>query len=199
MLLSMYSHASLVRALEELGGVLTDRGLTFRIAVVGGAALLLSRESDRATQDVDVVSVARGEAPLATESSLPPELRNAAEDVADLHGLNKDWLNAGAVGVLRGRLPSGYEQRLRARSYGNLVVGVLGRSDLLGLKVLAASDEGPDSRHTHDVRAMKPTGEELEAAFTWARAQKPAESPEFEDIAQVLGLDGSDGDISAES
>lgn len=110
--------------------------------------------------------------------------------MADVLNLPVDWLNTGAVGVLDGRLPDGFMVRLRPRVYGNLVVSVLARMDLLRLKLLAAADEGPYSQHVADVLGMRPTSGELREALRWARGQSAPGTHDFDDIAQAVGVEG---------
>lgn len=182
--------ALLVEALELLGNVLADRGLSFHIATIGASALLLSGEGRHSTGDVDVVAVGTADRELVSMWTLPAELAAAAGAVAEHLGLRQDWLNAGAVGVLQHRLPTGFEQRLRSRVYGNLVVSALSRVDLLRLKLLAAADEGPDSRHVRDVRGMEPAQDELAAALGWAREQLHPSAHTLDDVARALGVEG---------
>ena len=61
---------SLVEACTLLGDAPADRGLHFRVAIVGGAALLLTGQIARPTQDVDVAAVA-SEGPLVATWHLP--------------------------------------------------------------------------------------------------------------------------------
>jgi hypothetical protein len=109
-------------------------------------------------------------------------------DVAATLGLGEDWLNAGAAAILLGKLPDGYQERLNSRSFGGLVVSVLGRLDLIRLKVYAAADEGPGSRHIHDLVLMQPTSEEAGNAVEWTRSWFPGDGPvpEVDDIAAIL-------------
>ena len=184
----MFEQQNLRRALEALGDVLTDRGLRFHVVIGGGAGLLLSGAGVRPTQDVDVVAVATDDDVLRQPFVLPHELAEAALDVAELHDLGADWLNAGAVAILLDRLPDGYEQRLTTRSFGNLDVSVLGRADLIRLKLYAAADEGPGSPHVQDLLSLGLTREELKDAVAWTRQLYPPDSPvtEVEDIAAIL-------------
>lgn len=177
----------LEQALWTLGRTLTDRGLRFHIAIVGGAALLLAEPAARPTRDVDVVAVASGGQPLQSRHQLPAELREAAEDVAAVLGLDRDWLIAGALGVLSGRLPHGYEQRLQSTSYGGLTVSRLARGDLIRLKLLAAADEGPGGVHLYDLTRMSVTAQELDDAKGWVASQyPPGPVPELDDVVAVL-------------
>lgn len=162
-------------ALRALADALADRGTSAHIAIVGGGALLLREGLQRPTQDVDIVAAAIDHEPLRPHHQLPPVLRDAALDVARVRGMDEDWLNTGALGVVAHLLPHGYEQRLRTESFGSgLLVSVLSRQDLLRLKLFAAHDEGPLGVHADDVRAMRPTHLELEDAATWVLDRFPA-------------------------
>lgn len=182
-------HDALTAALDLLGRTLADRGRSYHVAIVGGSALLLTGEGLRPTQDVDVVAVASGGAALGTTWTLPSELCDAASDVAMRLGLSPDWLNAGAGAILERRLPDGYERRLRSRVYDGLVVSVLSRPDLVRLKVLAAIDEGVDSRHMHDLRRMAATRAECTDAVRWALRTHHARDPLLRDIARALDVE----------
>lgn len=175
------------RALEALGGVLADRGIEFHIAIAGGAALLLRGDVPRPTQDVDVVSVAAGRSPLLRRHVLPEELRNAAEDVAEVMDLDPGWLNAGALGVVLRHLPDGFEERLVSETFGNLRVSVPSRDDLVRLKLLAAADEGPGSVHLADLVEMSLSRPELIDAASWVRSRYPSGPlPELDQVVELL-------------
>lgn len=97
------------------------------------------------------MSVAAGRRPILRRHVLPEELRDAAQDVAEVMDLDPGWLNAGALGVVLHHLPDGFEERLVSETFGNLRVSVLSREDLVRLKLLAAADEGPGSVHLTDL------------------------------------------------
>lgn len=166
---------------------MADRDLHFHIAIIGGGALLLRYGSARPTQDVDVVASAAGSSALKSTFQLPDELVEAAEDVAFALGLDDDWINAGALGVLAGKLPAGYQQRLTTETFGNLAVSALSRQDLVRLKLYAAADEGPGSVHLQDVIRMSVTREELDDAASWVASLYPSDTiPELEEIMALL-------------
>lgn len=64
-------------ALRALSDTLTDRGVSARVAIVGGAALLLAQGLPRPTQDVDVVAASTDHGPLRRDLQLPAELDRA--------------------------------------------------------------------------------------------------------------------------
>lgn len=187
----MNTRWDLERALELLGRTLEDRGLSYAVTIAGGAALLLTDEIDRPTRDIDIVSVAEGLDPLNVARTLPEGLRQAADDVADALGIPRDWLNNGAVGIVGDRLPAGFDGRTRPLVYANLVVHVLARTDLLCLKLWAAADQGPGSRHLHDIRAMRPDADELAAALRWVRRSAGVVPQELADVLSALDVEGT--------
>ncbi|MCA0379271.1 MAG: nucleotidyl transferase [Actinobacteria bacterium] len=81
-----------VRALfQELSDHLAAKQVHAQLFVVGGAAMALAYDRDRLTRDVDAVLVPA------------PEVREAAEAIADARGLEPDWLNDAAKGFLPGQ------------------------------------------------------------------------------------------------
>lgn len=158
------------------------------MAVIGGAALLLAEGGVRPTQDVDVVAVASGEETLRS-ARLPPTLVQAAEDVAAMLGLDEDWLNAAATSLVADRLPAGYRERLRTERFGKLTVSVLGRQDLIRLKLYAAADEGPGSPHVRDLVQIGLTGSELDDARAWVDSLYPGDGAVLELVDVVAALE----------
>jgi hypothetical protein len=49
-------------------------------------------------------------------------------------------------------------------------------TDQIALKLYAAVDQGPDSKHVADLRVLAPTPDELLAAAGWARRHDPSET-----------------------
>lgn len=175
-------------ALRTLGETLSDRGVSARVAIIGGAALLLAEGLLRPTQDVDVVAVSTGDGRLKKSYELPAELAEAALDVARVHGLDEDWLNAGALGAVFHVLPEGFEERLRSESFGGaLIVSVAAREDLIRLKLFAAHGEGPYGVHFEDLLAMGATSVELDEAAAWVRDRFPSgPHPGLDDLLRTL-------------
>lgn len=163
----MLDDSKLLYALQELGRALADRGLSFQVAVVGGSALLLRKLRDRPTADVDVVASARRDEALRPRFTLPEPLRDAAADVALSLGLEDNWINAASAALIGDKLPEGYRSRMDSHVFDGLVVSVLGREDLVRLKLYAASDEGPGSWHVDDLRGMAVSDDELDRARAW--------------------------------
>ena len=89
-----------------------------------------------------------------------------------------DWVNTAVAAQWDTGLPPGIETRLIWRVFGSLHVGLVGREDLIVFKLYASADQtGPDSVHVHDLRALRPSPAELEAAAEWVRSQDA--SPDF--------------------
>ena len=186
---------SLPKALTTLGDVLASRGQSYELVVIGGSALLLLGYVHRSTRDLDVVAlIERGE--LVPAEPLPPALTEAVVDVARALGLRADWLNPGPTSVLELGLPAGFASRLEARTYGGLTLHLAGRRDLIALKLYAAVDQGPASKHTSDLHALAPTAEELLAGARWARTHDPSEGF-YSQLVQALAFFGIDdyGDL----
>ena len=164
----------LSRALTLLGGVLAVRGHAYRVAAIGGGALLLLGVIDRSTRDLDLVGVI--DPNLRSARPLPEPLAEAVRDVAVQLGLQDDWLNAGPTDLLDLGLPDGFSERLDWRSFGTLDVGLASRFDQVHFKLYAAADQGPGSRHAQDLLALRPSGPELVVAAVWCRTQDPSEA-----------------------
>jgi hypothetical protein len=80
------------------------------------------------------------------------------------------------------------------RPYGSaLVVHFAGRLDQVHFKLFAMVDQG-GGRHEADLRALKPTENELVAAAQWSLTQDP--SPGYKmvlaDALRFLGVDDAD-------
>jgi hypothetical protein len=173
----------LEEALQGLGELLADRHLRCDIAVVGGAALLLRGYGSRVTRVVDVVAAVDGK-DLVRLDRLPAPLEQAARDVAADLGLPENWLNPGPASLLHFGLPEGFLGRCQTRRYAALTVRVAGRFDQLCLKIYAAADQGPRSKHLADLEALKPSGDELSRAAEWCRTHDP--SPGFRQELQAV-------------
>lgn len=85
--------AEIEAALRRLGELVAERGESFEIVVVGGAAMVLGFNAREATKDVDF-------APLSVPNV--SELRSMAAQVADEFEWEADWLNDAAKGFLHG-------------------------------------------------------------------------------------------------
>ena len=169
-------------ALSLLAAALEASGSgPYEIIVIGGAALSILGLGVRPTKDIDVLGL-RGmsadsrELVVVKHKPLPAPLLGAAAQVADALGLDREWLNAGPADLLDQGLPEGFEQRLKAESYGaRLTVWLPARQDLICFKAYAAADTGI-GRHTEDLLALQASCDELLAGALWARSQDPSEA-----------------------
>ena len=189
----------MLRALAALGEKLDFSGCQpIALVICGGAALNIVGAVARPTKDIDVVALASG-GPGAVRleyAELPEEVRRCAREVAEDLGLGNSWLNTGPRELLKKGLPEGCEGRLARQDFGpRLRVYCLGRKDLVCMKVYAAAGRSrrPDV-HRADLRALRPSGEELEAAIVWAMVQD--DSDDFRLSLQRLLSDLGHSDLA---
>jgi hypothetical protein len=176
--------AHLREALGLLGSLLEATGDEVAIAVVGGSALLIDGRVARVTRDVDVVAFIVGDA-LLDDSPRSDALRRHVSAAALELELDSDWLNFGPISLLDAGLPEGFLARCRVERFGGLIVYVAGRYDLIHMKLYAAADQGPESKHMHDLVMLNPTSEELDSASAWCRTQDVSKPFEDEVAAAV--------------
>jgi hypothetical protein len=162
----MFSDGGLEEVLRTLGDVLEQRRQSAGILVVGGGSLLLLGLISRPTADLDVAGLVDGSRYVRARP-LPEFLQAAARDVAQLHELSPSWLNDGPADLLDFPLPEGCQDRVHIRHYGTLEVHIPDRQDLVCLKLYAAVDLGPASKHFQDLLALRPSDDELDIAATW--------------------------------
>jgi hypothetical protein len=150
---------ALRRALATLGRRARE---PVSLVLGGSAALILSEELRRPTDDGDVVT---------SEPDIG-SLQELIRIVADREGLPAEWLN-GSIQSYTHVLPKDYKSRLVSLPpFGHLRVRLLGRPDVILMKVY-----GMRARDVEDLRAIRPTTEEL----AFVRAQLPrilAKEPE---------------------
>jgi hypothetical protein len=163
----MLGSENIDQVLLELGHALARRRSTHELLLVGGSAMLLRGYASRTTVDVDMVGLRVG-AEFVRAVPLPPDLVDAAAEIGALFGLGATWLNPGPTDLLEDGLPEGYEQRLETHRFDALTVQVIGRADLVALKLLAASDPTRGQRDMTDLRVLAPEPSELVAAARWA-------------------------------
>ena len=151
--------------------------------VCGGAALGLQGLQNRPTQDVDVLGL-WDEGPLSVVGieSFPQSVIACISRVAanhpELAGLGPNWVNLGPRTLVQEGLPEGFAGRLRELRVGErLTLRLLGRQDLLALKLYAAADEqGPRKEiHHADLKGLAPTYDELDFAVEWIRTRRDFE------------------------
>jgi len=119
------------RLLDLLEAELDCRGVGASVYVVGGAAIALTLDPDRRTQDVDAAIVPRD-----------PVL-DASSAVAASEGIPRLWLNTGAVGWIptatRAAVDPGSDKRLR--------IEIASPQVLLAMKLVASRNRDlPDIR-----------------------------------------------------
>jgi hypothetical protein len=105
-----FDGSSLDRALSALGELLEARGMTYRLAAVGGGAMLLLDLISRPTKDLDLVGQIEADDVTGVDP-LPAPLKEAITDVARALGLASDWLNPGPASLLDLGLPAGFVER----------------------------------------------------------------------------------------
>lgn len=188
--------ALLDQALETLGEVLEDRGLAYDLVVVGGSSLLLLGLVSRPTRDLDALAlVENGE--YVSADPFPSPLESAIASVGLALGLSDDWLNSGPTELLRFGLPDGFRDRVDIRRYGGLTVRVAERFDQVCFKLYATVDQGLGSKHAADLRALRPTDNELIAAGRWSRTHDPSDGYRrvLTEILAEMGVSGADDRI----
>jgi hypothetical protein len=89
---------------------------------------------------------------------IPPQLVEAAADVADALGLPANWLNPGPTSMVDTGFPEGFASRVEVRHYGGLTLHIASRYDQIFLKLYAAADQSPGSKHADDLRRSHPRG-----------------------------------------
>lgn len=179
--------------LAALGEQLADLGARLEIVVIGGAALLALGLVDRTTSDIDVLALGSHEG-LESASPLPSALVEARDRVARDFELESNWLNPGPADLLELGLPYGLMDRVVTRYFGPaLTVHFAGRFDQIHFKLYALVDQGA-GRHEDDLRALRPTGEELLAAARWARTHDPSQGfrRELRGALEHLGVGDAD-------
>lgn len=160
----------ILRALAEQLGSLGTRQ---EIVVVGGSALVALGLVRRATKDVDVVAIAEN-GQLRSAEPLPELLLVARDRVTQDFGLDENWLNAGPTELLRWGLPDGFWPRVVTRRYVEaLVVHFASRLDQIHFKLYAMVDQS-GGRHEADLRALRPSRDELIAAARWSVTHDPS-------------------------
>lgn len=183
---------SLPQLLGALGEVLASRGQRYEVVAIGGSALLLLGYIHRATRDLDLVALIQ-DGRMVAAKPLPPALAEAVADVARPRGLRPDWLNPGPTSLLDLGLPTGFARRLETRAYKAFTLHLAGRLDQIAFKLYAAVDQGPDSKHAADLRALAPTPEELRIAARWTRTHDPSEGFRGQ-LLQALAYFGVEAD-----
>lgn len=156
-------------ALSDLGELLAESGTSADLFVIGGAAYLLADpHSAPPTRDVD--AVARLDGHELVQPVLLPQVIEAIEAIGRIHQLGPGWLNAAAANAFGDLVPEGALDRADVRTWGSLTLRIAHRTDLIRLKLQAATRRGPKGeRHRQNLVSLRPTEEELDDAATWYR------------------------------
>ena len=187
----MLNSAGVEKALETLGSLLDERGLSYELVTVGGSALLLLGLTIRPTRDLDVVAqLEAGE--YVKLSELPEPLRLAVGDVGRILDIGADWINTGPADLLDFGLPDGFAERTSVRSFGPLTLRIASRRDQVFLKLYAAADNGLRSKHFQDLQQLQPTEGELLEGARWAVTHDPSEGFRQQLAAALVALGVSD-------
>jgi hypothetical protein len=80
-------------------------------------------------------------------------------------------VNPGPTDQLRQGLPDGFRGRTAKHVFGGLTVQVAGRFDQICVKLYAAADNGPKSRHVRDLIDLDPNDDEMREAAAWVKQQ----------------------------
>jgi len=151
----MLGPALLEQALQTLGAVLRQRGLSFEAVAIGGSSLMLLGLINRPTRDLDLAALV-WQGKYVKADPLPADLAAAARDVANALGLPANWLNAGPTSLVDTGFPEGFASRVEVRRYGGLTLNIASRYDQIFLKLYAAADQWPGSKHADDLRRWSP-------------------------------------------
>lgn len=179
--------------LAALSEQLATRGQHYELVVVGGAGLLALGVTDRPTKDVDVVALLDAGS-LHRAKPLPQHLTDARNRVARDFGLPENWLNPGPADLLDFGLPKGFLDRVLTQKFGDgLTVHFASRLDQIHFKLYALADQGA-GKHEQDLRALKPTAEELVQAARWTRTHDPSDGfrAMLERALRYLGVEDAD-------
>ncbi|MCK5133641.1 MAG: hypothetical protein KAR40_15990 [Candidatus Sabulitectum sp.] len=155
-----------------------NKGEPVRMLICGGSAMIAMNLVSRVTRDVDVLALVDLQNNLYSPAPLPHLLKEASIQVAEILGLDRDWLNnapsSNSGGLFQMGLPEGLFGRTVSKKYGShLTVFYVSRIDQIYFKVYASVDRG--GKHTGDLLAMKPTTEELVAAANWCMTHDVSE------------------------
>ena len=147
--------STLDRALVLLDGFLREQNADpVGLVVCGGSSLIALGLVVRTTRDVDVMALRNPDGELLCSKPLPSAVAQAVRRVADVLGLDENWLNAGPADQIKTGFPEGMATRLHPVRYGShLTIHFIDRYDLIHFKVCAATDNGP-GRHADDLLAL---------------------------------------------
>jgi hypothetical protein len=175
--MSRLAPETLQLALSALAGFLeADGAAPESLVVIGGSALITLGIVSRTTKDVDIMAGVDPVRGLVDPRPMSAALKDAADKVARELQLDPHWLNTGPADQVRAGLPEGFLSRLTRHDYGPcLTIFFPDRFDLIHLKLFAIMDQGP-GRHSRDLQALQPTGDELLMAARWVLTQDAGEA-----------------------
>jgi hypothetical protein len=175
--MSRLAPETLQQALSALAGFLeADGAAPESLVVIGGSALITLGIVSRTTKDVDIMAGVDPVRGLVDPRPMSAALIDAADKVARELQLDPHWLNTGPADQVRAGLPEGFLSRLTRHDYGPcLTIFFPDRFDLIHLKLFAIMDQGP-GRHSRDLQALQPTGDELLMAARWVLTQDAGEA-----------------------
>lgn len=179
---------NLENALLMLGQRLSRSKQHFEVVAIGGASLVLLGYIDRTTRDLDLVAVMQ-DGLLTSAQPLPQALLKEIAAVGAALEIGEHWVNGGPTSLLAAGLPHGFEERLVTRRYDGLTIYFASRYDQIHLKLYAAVDHGPASKHFADLKRLEPTHTELLTAKQWCLTQD-ASREFFEMLTQALSAMG---------
>jgi hypothetical protein len=197
-----HSRESLIALLDELADWIDFDGAgPLELLVCGGVAMALQQLNQRTTRDVDVLGQWNQDlVELTCIDEFPENVKTCIRRVAANHpefgSFADDWVNLGPRHLARHGLPEGYAKRLRPMKFGKaglLTLQLLGRADLIPLKLYAASDRFSRRQEIHfdDLKLLNGTFDELDKALDWLRTLKDFEEkrPEIQVVLERLGHD----------
>jgi Nucleotidyltransferase of unknown function (DUF6036) len=192
-MLTITNSGQVTQLLSALGEQIASAGRQYELVVVGGSALLALGIISRPTKDVDVIAVVDAGA-MTKADPFPQELIAARDRVSRDFGLPAEWLNSGPAGLMDHGLPDGFVDRVETRSFGpGLTVHFASRLDQIHFKLYALADQGV-GKHEQDLRALRPTADELIQAARWTRTHDPSVGfrEMLEEALRYLGVDDAD-------
>lgn len=167
-----YTLPELKSALRRLGELLEPYGVATEIALVGGAAGLLSYQltPELTTKDCDMI--------ICRPGAAEDRLMSHARDVATELGMDDQWLN-GDIQIAADKMPDGWDARkVEVLRCGLLAVHAISRVDLIAMKILSGRDV--DIEHLH---LLQPDRHELDFSRAYldeVLASNPPRLPEIE-------------------
>jgi len=187
--MSEFSENQLHEALDLLGALLEESGVSISLVVAGGSALLAQKITSRNTHDVDVIALDGGD---TRAHPFPEALTEAADRVARELDLAPNWLNNSMSLILgRDQLPELIWWSVDTHTYGSrLRVSFIRRDGLILLKLHAALDRD-EPRDLTDLTALQPTEEETRRHLDWILNEILGQTthPKLEGVLNHLGHD----------